>query len=246
MTGSVTLTTAKAGELVVRVVEDGARGGAPRALVVLCHGYGAPGTDLVGIAGELMATAPALRAARFVFPEAPLALADVPFEGRAWWHIDVGRFAMAAATGDVEPLMAETPEGLPRARKLLLAALEALERAAPGAPLVLGGFSQGAMLATDVALRRDEAPAALAILSGALVSRAEWTSLAPRRAGLRTLQTHGTHDPILPFAVARELTALLTSAGLAVTFHSFPGGHGLDGACIERLAALAEAALAPA
>jgi phospholipase/carboxylesterase len=230
-------STARAADLTVRIVQHDALA-KPSALVVLCHGYGAPGTDLVGIASELVAIEPKLAQARFVFPEAPLALEHVPFGGRAWWHIDVERFANAMATGEVGRLMDETPEGMPKARKQLLAALDVLEQSSHGAPLVLGGFSQGAMLATDVALRREEAPSALVVFSGTLLSRSEWTTLAARRAGLPTLQTHGTNDPILPFAVALELKAMLEGAGLTLTFHSFPGGHGIDGEALEACAAL--------
>lgn len=238
MNKQLKLVTARAGELTVRVVEDGDRAGPPRALVVLCHGYGAPGTDLVGLAGELCSVAPQLLEARFVFPEAPLSLDNVPFGGRAWWEIDVGRFASAMARGDLEQLMDETPEGLPRARKLLLAALEQLCAAAPSAPLVLGGFSQGAMLATDTALRMESAPAALAIFSGTLLSRAQWVPLARKRVGLRVLQCHGNVDPILPYAAALELQRVLQDAGLNVQFHAFMGGHGIDGEALELCAGL--------
>lgn len=234
-------STVRAGGLVVRLVEDDAKddieGRSPAALVVLCHGYGAPGTDLVGLAGELCAIEPRLKRARFAFPEAPHTLENAPFGGRAWWEIDVGRFTSAIAGGTLERLFEETPEGLPRARKLLLGALEELERSSGGAPLVLGGFSQGAMLATDTALRRDEAPAALAIFSGTLLSKPQWMELARKRRDLPVLQCHGTHDPIVPYPAALELKRILEDAGLKVRFHSFPGGHGLDADALELFAA---------
>jgi phospholipase/carboxylesterase len=237
------LTTARAGGLVVRIVENEERSGDPAAIVVLCHGYGAPGTDLVSVAGELVSIEPRLADVRFVFPEAPLPLEHVPFGGRAWWEIDVGRFASAVAAGALERLFDETPEGLPRARKLLLAALEELRARAPRAPLILGGFSQGAMLATDTALRLEDAPAALVIFSGTLLSRAEWMELSRKRAALAVLQTHGTHDPILPYPAALELKRVLEDGGMKVRFHSFPGGHGLDGESLELCAATVLAAL---
>jgi phospholipase/carboxylesterase len=232
------LITTKLGPLVARVVEF--EGAAPTLACVLCHGYGAPGTDLVGIAGEILLSgggqAPALREkVRFVFPEAPL---QVPFAGRAWWNIDISRYERAMSTGDIEPLFDDVPDGMPQARKMVMALVEELAKSFPMSRIVLGGFSQGAMITTDVALRLEEAPAGLAIFSGTLLCRPEWTKLATKRAGLDVVMTHGTHDPLLPYAAAMQLKALLESSGLKIRFHEFAGGHGLDGECIDLLARL--------
>ena len=234
------LTTTKLGPLVARVVA--ADDVANDALSVwLCHGYGAPGNDLCGIAGEVVAARPALASrARFVFPEAPLSLDLLPFGGRAWWHIDVGRFERALATGEIEQLFDETPDGMPAARKALRAALDAwcATTKTPVARVLLGGFSQGAMITTDLALRLEEAPAALAVFSGTLLCRPEWTRLEPSRAGLPVLQSHGTADPLLPYPAALALRALFEAAGLPVRFISFLGGHGIDADVIDAFGAL--------
>ncbi|MBI1949647.1 MAG: dienelactone hydrolase family protein [Deltaproteobacteria bacterium] len=236
------LTTTKLGPLVARVVA--ADGVADDALTVwLCHGYGAPGNDLCGVAGEVVAARPALAArVRFVFPEAPLSLGFLPFGGRAWWHIDVSRFERALATGELERLFDETPEGMPAARKALRAALDAwcATTNTAASRVLLGGFSQGAMITTDLALRLEEAPAALAIFSGTLLCRPEWTRLAPARRGLSVLQSHGTADPLLPYPAALELRALLERSGMSVRFVSFPGGHGIDAEVIDAFGALVE------
>jgi phospholipase/carboxylesterase len=234
------ILTAKAGPLTVRVV-DVEEGGKPKALVVLCHGYGAPGTDLVGIAGEVLAMQPHLaKEVRFAFPEAPLALEDAPFGGRAWWHIDIGRFQRAAMTGSYAELLEETPDGLPAARRALHATVDELVRQSgvPWSRVLLGGFSQGAMVSTDLTLRLEEAPGALAVLSGTLLSRSEWARLAEKRRGLHVLQSHGTQDPILPYPAALELKSVFEAAGLSVDFTSFRGGHGIDGDVIDKLADL--------
>lgn len=237
------LLTAKVGPLTVRLIDVDRPVGSdapppPRALVVLCHGYGAPGHDLVGIGAEMLSTRPELVGrVLFAFPEAPLA---VQGGGRAWWQIDIGRFQRAAMTGDIAKLLDEVPEGLPAARKALQASVEELVRATglPMSHVVLGGFSQGAMVSTDLGLRLEEAPAALAIMSGTLINRPEWSKLADKRRGLHVLQSHGTSDPILPYAAALELQKLLEGAGLLVDFTPFAGGHGIDGAVVEKLSAL--------
>ncbi len=233
----------KLGPLDCRVLQ--ASDAPPKLAVLLCHGYGAPGDDLVPLAPELTARDGRLNEVRFVFPEAPLQLDD--FGGRAWWPLSMARWA-ALQTGDPSALQAmqeETPDGLPQARKMLLAALDVVARQTqlPLSRVVLGGFSQGAMLATDVTLRLEEAPAGLAILSGTLLSRTEWSQRAPKRAGLPTLQTHGRGDPILPYSGAEALNALLTQAGLEVEFVSFDGGHTIGPEGFSRLLAFLTARL---
>jgi len=91
--------------------------------------------------------------------------------------------------------------------------------------LVLGGFSQGAMLATDVTLRLEEAPAGLCVLSGTLLCEKEWRLRAARRAQLPILQSHGRQDPILPFQGAVWLQEMFEGAGMTVEFHPFDGPH---------------------
>lgn len=202
----------------------------PSLLVVLCHGFGAPGEDLVSLAPELVRRRPELERARFLFPAAPLSLGWAGMgEALAWWMIDMERLMAAQQHPDqIEAeLRASMPEGLPKARRLLRELLDVAGRQA-GLPLsrtVLGGFSQGAMLATDVALRLEEAPAGLCLLSGTLICEAEWRRLAPSRRGLGVLQSHGRYDAILPFSNAEALRDLLAGAGLEVDFRPFDDAH---------------------
>ena len=208
----------------LRCVASQATAGPPSLLVVLCHGFGAPGEDLVPLAPELCRQRPELESARFLFPAAPLSLGWTGTgEGLAWWMIDVERL-MAGGTSE---LRAEVPKGLPKARRMLRELVDVATRQA-GLPLsrtVLGGFSQGAMLATDVALRLEEAPAGLCVLSGTPIAEAEWRRLAPARRGLGVLQTHGRQDPLLPFSLAEALRDLLAGAGMEVDFRAFDDGH---------------------
>jgi phospholipase/carboxylesterase len=208
-------------------------GGGTGPLVVLMHGFGAPGTDLVPLWRELSVPA----SVRFVFPEAPL---DLGFGGRAWWHIDMARLQDRFNAGAAEGLIAEIPDGIAEARSAVLELLDALQRDFQSTPetTIIGGFSQGAMLATDVVLRSDRRFGGLAVLSGTLISHAEWQPLMPARAGLPVLQSHGRADPVLPFFLAERLRDELTAAGLAVEFVPFNGGHGIPGSALAGLAQL--------
>lgn len=216
----------------------------PELAVVLCHGFGASGTDLVPLAGELLSRAPALGSkVRFVFPAAPLALTGFGAgEARAWWAIDFEAL-MAQRAGGASgraALRERVPDGLVQARRQLAACVEAVAQTSglPPNRIVLGGFSQGAMVTTDLALRQDEAPAALVILSGTLLAESEWRSRAGRRKGLAVLQSHGRQDPLLPFADAVALRELLQEAGLKVDFLPFDGPHTIPEEALTRLGAL--------
>ena len=220
-------------------------GGGDGPMLVLLHGYGAPGDDLVALARQL-AVPPSVR---FAFPVGPLVLdPGVPPEmsGRAWWPIDMLELQSAVMQRDYETLTSRVPAGLSEARDKLVAFLDALERdhATTRSKLVLGGFSQGAMLATDVTLRLERPPAALAILSGTLITKAEWLPLMKTRAGLPVLQSHGRADPLLSFELAETLRQELTNAGMVVEFVPFNGGHGIPNGAVEALGKLVSRATA--
>ncbi len=201
----------------MRIVGDDGDAG---PMVVMLHGYGAPGDDLVALARYLRAPA----GTTMVFPEAPLSLGPALFgESRAWWHIDVEALERAIERGEERDQSETKPDGLPAARDLVVAMLSELD--VGERPLVLGGFSQGAMLAMDVALRTDVPLAGLLQMSGTMLSQAEWTELAAGRAGLRVVQSHGRRDPLLPFSVAERLRDMLRAGGADVKWIEFDGGH---------------------
>jgi phospholipase/carboxylesterase len=239
------LVTTQLGPLSCRVFQQGAA--PPELAVVMCHGFGAPGEDLVPLAAELVRRRSELEHTRFVFPAASLSLASLGpgyGAGRAWWMLDMERLMsiqMGGSAGEAAAAFrAEVPEGLALARRQLLALIDELSRTTglPRSKLVLSGFSQGGMLATDVALRMEEAPAALGILSGTLLSEKEWTARAAARKGLRVFQSHGRQDPILPYDNAEALRDMLRGAGLEVEFLPFDGEHGIPLEAVEGLAAL--------
>lgn len=226
------------GELDCQVLDAQGDAGAPELAVVLCHGYGAPATDLVPLAHELVGLQPALGArVRFVFPAAPLSLAAMGMPGaRAWFHLP--QEVLMGQERDWAKFAASAPEGLAPARRALTSLLSALSVATklPYGRMVLGGFSQGAMLSTDVALRLEEAPAGLCLLSGTVMCQDEWKQRAARRQGMPVLQSHGRHDAILSFAQAEQLRDLLTGAGLSVEFIPFDGPHTIMPNALERMA----------
>jgi phospholipase/carboxylesterase len=229
----------KIGALQCTVVDHGEGEAGPDVTVILCHGYGAPGTDLVPLAEALIPFLPAGLSVRFLFPQAPIVLeAFGDYEGRAWWELSINSLLSAIENGQMDVLRSVRPEGLDEARDALASTCEAFltESGLSWGQTVLGGFSQGAMLATDYALRLERRPAHLALLSGTLLNEQEWRPLAGQGTSMQVLQSHGQLDPVLPFPTAIWLRDLLSEQGHDVEFIEFPGPHTIPGEAITALA----------
>ena len=222
------------GGLKVRLTggSDG-RGGGNGPVVILLHGFGAPGDDLVPLADVIHVP----RGTRWLFPEAPLSLNMGFGDSRAWWIIDFARIQADRAAGRIRDLSVEVPQGLGLARERMLAFLKELPRQLPidYRKTVIGGFSQGAMLTCDAILHTDYPFAGLVQLSGNLLAKAVWSPLMPKRKGLPVFQSHGMQDDVLPNIGAERLRDALMHAGLDVEWHSFRGGHEIPGEMLRQL-----------
>jgi phospholipase/carboxylesterase len=209
------------------------KGGGRGPLVLLLHGFGAPGDDLVSLADVPHVPA----GTRFVFPEGPLSLSFGPRDARAWWLIDMARIAADQAAGRIRDLSNEIPKGLAPARETVLAFLKEVEQKFVADPrkTVLGGFSQGAMLSCDLMLRTAQPYAGLIQLSGTLLAIQEWAPLLHKRKGLPVFQSHGMQDELLPYVGAERLRDTLIHAGISVEWHSFRGGHEIPRTVLQRL-----------
>lgn len=242
------VVTSNAGELEVHLVQPEA-GARPPLLVVFCHGYGASGEDLVPFVPELLERERRLAPVRFAFPAAPLSMGLAGWgDSRAWWPLDWQKMSTLSQTPEGrERLRNEVPEGLVSARRKLQGCIEVLLAGSGLGPerVVLGGFSQGAMLATDLALHWEHRPAALVVLSALPITAETWKRLAPRRAGLPVIQSHGRQDPVLPYGEGEALRDLLTAAGLAVEFIPFDGPHTVHPDALDRVAQLLGGLLPP-
>lgn len=207
------------------------RGNGP--VVVLLHGFGAPGDDLVSLADVLHVPA----GTRFVFPEGPLSLSFGPRDARAWWLIDMARIEQDRAAGRTRDLSNEVPKGLAPVRERMLAFLNEVEQKYSAGPrkTILGGFSQGAMLSCDLMLRTAQPYAGLIQLSGTLITKQEWVPLLQKRKSVPVFQSHGTQDEILPYIGGEGLRDTLTHAGFSVEWHSFRGGHEIPRTVLQRL-----------
>jgi phospholipase/carboxylesterase len=193
------------------------RSGRTRQLVVILHGYGADGNDLIEI-GKVWQ--PLLPDAAFVAPHAPEPCEQAPTM-RQW-------FALTFRDPN------ERWVGVNRARPVLDRFLDAeLSRLGlPGSALALVGFSQGTMMALHVGLRRTATPAAIVGYSGLLVLppdddldkfAAEISARPP------VLLVHGDEDNVVPPQALFQAAEVLPALGMPVQWHMSAGvGHSID------------------
>lgn len=189
-----------------------ASGGAPKQVVVMLHGVGAGGNDLIDLAPFFQQVLPD---ALFVSPDAPFAYDMAPM-GRQWFSIqDFSPAARLKGAQGAAPLVDAFID-------TLLATHGLSENA-----LVLIGFSQGAMMALHVGLRRAQPVAALIGYSGMLLGpdllADELVSRPP------VLLVHGDADEVLPVPALEAAQAGLEAAQVSVEAHVRPGlEHGID------------------
>jgi len=194
--------------------------------VVLLHGWGAPGDDLVALADLLVRPQ-----TRFFVPAAPLSEFG---EGRAWWHLDPSD-RPAHAWDDKGPAGYQPCHLVMSARAAVRTLLGSIRsRYAPDA-LIIGGFSQGAMLSLDVALAEGAAVDRVAALSGVLLADSLASLHTARSSRPPVFLAHGRHDTVVPFAGAERANEILTQHGFAVTWRPFDGGHEIPPSVVKDL-----------
>ena len=195
-----------------------ASGGKPRRLVILLHGLGADGNDLIGLAPYWARLLPD---AEFLSPNAPFPC-DMAPHGYQWF-----------SSQDRTP---EAVLGGVRAAAPILDAFidEALEQRGLGSgELALVGFSQGTMMSLFVGLRRAEPVAGIVGFSGRLLAPELLASELRSRPPI--LLVHGTEDPLVPYSSLAAAETTLKAAGVPVeTVTSVGIGHSIDDQGLRR------------
>jgi phospholipase/carboxylesterase len=196
-------------------------GSARPPLVLLLHGYGANEHDLFDLES-------ALGQGRCVLS----VRAPIPLDGLA-------SFAWFAIGFTNEGIVVDTQEA-GRSLATLIALIEQAPAAYGADPerVVLIGFSQGATMASLVALARPDLVLAAAVLSGIDPEPFLEAPPAPQRlAGLHMLVAHGTQDAVVPIDQGRAMRELAVRLGADVIYREYPIGHGIDQAGLRDLAA---------
>ena len=185
-----------------------ANDGAPKQVMLLLHGWGADGNDLVDLARSYSTRFPGMA---FFVPNGPDPCKMNP-DGREWFDID-DRINGPVYAG---PLI-----------KTAIGALLSTFRLNESA-LVMAGFSQGGMMALHCGLRLQSTPAAVISFSGALL-RHEDLADSPNTPYPPVQLVHGTADQIVPCALMGEAVRILQPLGVVVDSVERPGlGHAID------------------
>ncbi len=193
------------------------RSGAARQLVVVLHGYGADGNDLIEIGRAWQQLLPQ---AAFVSPHAPEPCGQAPV-GRQWF---------ALTFRDPNERWVGANKAAPLLERFLDA--ELARQQLPPSALALVGFSQGTMMALHVGLRRAAPPAAIVGYSGLLVLPPDGspeTLAADVRSRPPVLLVHGDQDELIPVEALFQGSQALAAMGVPVEWHLSAGiGHGID------------------
>jgi phospholipase/carboxylesterase len=190
------------------------RGAAGPPTVVMLHGYGSNAGDWLPFEEHWRFPDGTKR----VYPQAPL---RGPHPGRrGWWWLNVG--------GHVPPgsQFPDFSNARPGGIKLAAGLVRDLLGRQPQ-PIVLGGFSQGAMASGEIAFQTDQELAGLILLGGTTVDEENWARHFADRRQLPILIAHGRQDGVLAFEQMERFQTRLEAAGLNVTWLPFDGDHGI-------------------
>jgi phospholipase/carboxylesterase len=193
-------------------------GGPPKRLVILLHGLGADGNDLIGLQqywGRL------LPEAEFVSPHAPFPCDMAPY-GYQWFSVqDRSPAAMLAGVRAAAPLLDAYIDD------------ELQKRGLDESAAALVGFSQGTMMSLYVGLRRARVLAGIVGYSGRLIA----PDLLPTELRSRppVLLVHGTEDSMVPFESMEAAEAAMRAAEVPVEMLACVGAdHTIDPEGLER------------
>jgi phospholipase/carboxylesterase len=197
------------------------RGGEGPPTLVMLHGYGSNADDWLQFEHKFQLPS----GARMIFPAGPL---RGPNGARGWWWLNIeGHIPDGQRFPDFSTA---SPGGIKIASRMVLKLIADVK-----GPVVLGGFSQGAMLSGEIAFQTDRELAGLVLLGGTTVNEAAWIERLPTRRHLPIFIAHGRFDGVLEFARMERFQARLRDAGLNVTWFPFEGGHNIPDAVITAM-----------
>lgn len=173
-------------------------------LLVLLHGLGSNELDLLGLAPYLNLPI------RVVSLRAPF---NYPGNGYAWFNIEWTAGGIA-----VDPVQ------LQESLRALIATLRELTVEFQPSRLILGGFSQGAMMTLAVLLSTPELLNGALLMSGAPLPEGI-TPETPPNLAIPVFIQHGINDQVLPILGSRYVSDFLRGLGANVETHEYAMAH---------------------
>jgi phospholipase/carboxylesterase len=201
-----------------------------RRVIVLFHGFGANAPDLLPLHTLIRVK----EGTEWFFPNGIL---EIGGGSRAWFPLMASNISAGYSLSTPFDFSQIVPSGLSEAKNTLDTFFTALEKEYQIFPkdIIIGGFSQGAMLSLDYFLETKRQFAGIILLSGTLICESVWKELAKEKKRVQFFQSHGTQDPILSFEMAKRVEELLRSSGWTGEFVAFEGGHEIPPPVMKRL-----------
>lgn len=200
-------------------------GNDPSVAVIMLHGYGANMHDLFPLweywHGEKF---------NWYFPNGVLPLPMGYYEGRSWFSIDMEKLEKAMREGTHRDMKGSVPPELDTTLQMLEHFVSEISK--KHKTVILGGFSQGAMCTSHLAMKESLKLDGIVLLSGALLAEDKFPKAA---RALPFYQSHGTQDPVLSIDGARDLEKKLHAMNFSGKLHEFRGGHEIPASVIHEV-----------
>lgn len=207
------------------------RGNPNDPVIIFCHGYGASAENLLFLTSAC--TFQNIQPT-WIFPQG---IENLPQGGRAWFPLDLDLFQELIQTTSFSDAVMKKYQhlfggGLNKPKIELEKFIQALN--IPTSRIILGGFSQGAMLTTHTILSAPTAYMGAIICSGAMIYNHNWEQFILQCPQTPFIQSHGLHDEILPFYLGEKLNELLSSH-LNGEMIAFQGGHEIVPSVLKKI-----------
>ena len=178
----------------------------PYPAIILLHGYGSNMHDLAGLT-------PAISRDEYIYicPNAPLNIELAPgYTGYAWLELESTDFSDS--------------------REILTTMIKNVKTRYNfyGDKMLLGGFSQGAMLSLDLGIQRPDLFAGLMALSGCTRNESYLKSVVPTERSQSIFIAHGTQDTMIPISESRAARDFLISENYSPTYYEYVMGHEIN------------------
>ena len=198
-------------------------------LIILFHGYGASMEDLYGLSTVM----PVTKNCDWIFPNGVLEInLGMGVMGRGWFPVDMAQLEQAMQSGihrDFSDMAtAEFSFALEKANLFFQEIKKDYDQ------IIIGGFSQGAMITSFLSLMNSEDVLGYLCLSGALVNRTHMIKLLESSNKIPFFQSHGLQDAILSSSQAKAQYDLFSYAGFEGEFVDFQGGHEIPMGVIQK------------
>ncbi len=197
--------------------------------VILFHGFGADFSDLAPLADMIDPEGQWT----WIFPNGPHTV-DIGYRmtGQAWFPIPVADLQQSIMTGKAKDYATAAPADLDKILPQLEDFIGELRKEFSG--IVIGGFSQGGMVASHLLAACGENLKGALLLSTVLLNQEKLQKSLEGVAGRPFLQTHGSQDPVLPVAQGMALYQLLKKQGWQGRWQEFSGGHEIPSVVLQK------------